>query len=213
VAAHQDLFTPSDLALIKTFEESDGTSASVVAAYVRDTAIGSYDTQGPLNGNLMRFQFEFAPPLPGKTLSYTTVSADTRKYFRLSRGSLFAVRGYASASSNITSGNFQINSVNEFRGFPYGNFVGNQFFYSSAELRFPLIDAIVFAGGMPIGPIRGIIFGDVGAARFSDLKLPAHTGASMGGVIQLVPFNWAVVYTDKDGIRDKKYTFYMGFNW
>ena len=206
-----DEFTPQDRALFNLFEKASQSSASFVGAYVRDTAI--YNEHGLMNGNLVRIQGEAAPGV-GNFAGYVNASIDVRKYFRLTSGSLFAARGYTFWSSNLESGDFAINRINEMRGFDYGRFVGNQFVYGSAELRLPFVDAIVFPGGFgAIGPVRLTLFGDIGMARFNDKQFPAQHGKSIGGVLRMGPFNYVIAFTDMDKFKDRKSYFFYGFEF
>ena len=211
------VFSKNDLELLNLYERSNGPSVSFVGAYVIDTGTDSNLTWGPLNGNRARFQAEFAPPLGGDLLSYTTFSVDARKYFCLGQcqNSLFAVRGKGFFSSNPTSGEVELNEIDQLRGYPYGSYIGNQFVYASAELRFPLAELNMV--GLGYMPIRGIIFGDTGYSRFNDQKYPGQHGMSVGVIFQFpllgLPFNYGLSWADKDGFKDRKAVTYIGFSW
>lgn len=210
----EDELTPEDKELLKMYKDATGSSMSFVGAYVRDT--GRDFEWGPLNGNKIRAQIEVAPPV-GSLLGYTTLSVDARKYMCLGqcRDSLFAVRGFTSWSSNPMNGEVTINSMDQLRGYSYGSFIGNQFAYGSAELRFPLAElGINFLGYMPI---RGILFADAGYSRFSEQKFAGQKGLSYGAVIQFplfgFPVNYGLSWTEKDGFKDRKSVTYVGFSW
>ena len=51
----------------------------------------------------------------------------------------------------------------EMRGYNYLSFVGSKGFFANAELRIPLIEAMLTPIGI-MGPVRGVAFGGVGAA-------------------------------------------------
>jgi outer membrane protein assembly factor BamA len=51
------------------------------------------------------------------------------------------------------------------RGYEYLEFVGQRAFFLNAELRFPLIEAMLTPIGI-LGGIRGVFFGNVGGASF-----------------------------------------------
>ena len=51
------------------------------------------------------------------------------------------------------------------RGYDYLSFIGQQGFFANAELRFPLIEAMLTPVGV-LGGVRGVIFGNIGGAGF-----------------------------------------------
>ena len=56
---------------------------------------------------------------------------------------------------------------NTLRGYDYRSFAGNNIFFMNSELRFPLIDVLVYPY-FPVRDVRGRIFFDVGGAWFDD---------------------------------------------
>jgi outer membrane protein assembly factor BamA len=106
-----------------------------------------------------------ASPKAGDLLSYQTVDLDARKYLRIGTSGLFAVRfkGFKSWGANPDFTYFGGNS--EMRGYEYLSFIGQQGFFANAELRFPLIEAMLTPVGV-LGGIRGTIFGNIGGAGF-----------------------------------------------
>ncbi len=211
-----EYFMSTDLGLARLFEDANGTSVSLLGAYVRDTVLYSQNTEGPYVGNALRAQFEYAPPLGGKLLSYSSALVDARKYLPLSRGSLLALRGTGLWGTD-RSGDFMLmGGTDIIRGYPYGGLVGNQAFYGSAELRFPLVDAVIFAPGIPVGPIRGFLFGDYGVARFTKEDFPLQKGISYGAGLEfnfIMPMKFTLSKRNLDGYDAWKYDFYVKFNW
>ncbi len=55
----------------------------------------------------------------------------------------------------------------ELRGYDYLEFIGHEAFFANAELRFPLIEAMLTPIGV-LGGIRGTFFFNLGAAGFND---------------------------------------------
>ena len=51
------------------------------------------------------------------------------------------------------------------RGYDYLSFIGQQGFFANAELRFPLIEAMLTPVGV-LGGIRGVLFANIGGAGF-----------------------------------------------
>jgi len=62
------------------------------------------------------------------------------------------------------------------RGYEYLQFIGQEAFFANAELRFPLIEAMLTPLGV-LGGIRGVFFANLGAAGFADMSplYCAHT--------------------------------------
>jgi outer membrane protein assembly factor BamA len=60
---------------------------------------------------------------------------------------------------------FWFGGNNDMRGYPYLSFNGNQGFYGAAELRFPIIDAMLTPAGL-FGAVRGTFFFNVGGASY-----------------------------------------------
>jgi outer membrane protein assembly factor BamA len=52
------------------------------------------------------------------------------------------------------------------RGYEYLQFIGQKAFFTDAELRFPLIDAMLTPLGV-LGGLRGVLFANIGAAGFN----------------------------------------------
>src|SRR5690606_3566006 len=62
----------------------------------------------------------------------------------------------------------------EMRGYEYLEFIGNQGFFANAELRFPLIEAMLTPIGV-LGGLRGAFFVNLGAAGFNGQPLNVLT--------------------------------------
>jgi hypothetical protein len=120
---------------------------------------------GPLSGTTMRLSYEASPKM-GNLLSYQTVDVDARYYKRLGTSGLLALRakGYNSWGRNPDFFYFGGNS--ELRGYDYLSFVGQKGGFLNAELRFPLIEAMLTPIGV-LGGIRGVFFAGVGGATFN----------------------------------------------
>jgi outer membrane protein assembly factor BamA len=79
---------------------------------------------------------------------------------------VFATRfkGFKSWGRNPDFSYFGGNS--ELRGYEYLEFIGNQGFFANAELRFPLIEAMLTPIGV-LGGLRGNFFVNIGGAGFN----------------------------------------------
>jgi len=141
---------------------NNGSMVPVGAAFVQETTI--FREFGPLSGSTMRLSYEIAPKI-GNSLTRQTVDGDARKYFRLGANGLLAVRarGFKSWGSNPDYTYFGGNG--ELRGYQYLQFIGQNAFFTNAELRFPLIDAMATPIGV-LGGVRATLFAGLGGAYF-----------------------------------------------
>src|SRR3990172_3433033 len=155
--------------IFEAFQESlerrfpNGTILPLGVSFVTETT--RFRNFGPLAGSTMLLSATVSPG--GPFLARRTFQADLRKYLQLTSGSLVALRlrGFHSAGDNPDF--FWFGGDNTMRGYPYQGFVGNRGFYGNAELRFPLVDALLTPLGF-FGPLRGTFFVNMGGAAFED---------------------------------------------
>ena len=142
---------------------NDGTAVPFSLAYVQETTV--FREFGPVSGNTMRFEYEVAPKI-GNTLERQTLDLDARYYLRLGGSGLLALRarGYRSWGDAPNFNYFGGNA--DLRGYEYLQFVGNNTFYGNAELRFPLVEAMLTPIGV-VGGIRGVFFAGTSGAWFN----------------------------------------------
>lgn len=225
ILASPEFFTANDLQVLHLFEDANGTSLSFVGGFVRDTVLYNSRTQGPYHGNAFRVEFEIAPPMPGDTLSFNSLKVHARKYKGLGSSSLLAGRADYVNSTSAAGESIILGGPHTLRLLPYGSLIGNQVVYLSGEIRFPLLNYLVFPGNIAFGPIRGVLFADYGRTSFSGEKFPAQIGKSVGGVIQFLdspvwglPLNWGIGFPsdEKGKINFKKKVrvdFFVNVNW
>ena len=150
----------------------NGWAFPVGLTYVQETTI--FREFGPLSGNTMRVSYEYSPPLG--SLSRQTIDIDLRKYIRLGSSGLLALRarGYNSWGEQQDFIYFGGNS--ELRGYEYLEFAGTTSAFMNAELRFPLIEAMLTPIGV-LGGIRGVLFAGIGGGAFDGMSTdPAREG-------------------------------------
>jgi hypothetical protein len=140
----------------------DGAFMPFGVQFVQETTI--FREFGPLAGNTVMFNYEVAPKL-GDFLSRQTAEIDARYYMRLGTTGLaaFRLRGFNSWGEFPDFLYFGGNS--EMRGYEYLEFIGHRAAFANAELRFPLIEAMLTPLGV-MGGIRGVFFFDIGLAGF-----------------------------------------------
>ncbi len=106
-----------------------------------------------------------------------TYRLDFRGYRRITARSLVAFRLAGVVQSGEGGTLRAIGGLDELRGYRFREFVGDSAALAGVELRFPLLDAIRFPWGGRLGPVRGTIFLDAGAAWFEDaLHVDTRTG-------------------------------------
>jgi WD40 repeat protein len=142
----------------------DGTAVPLGVAFVHEDTV--FREFGPVAGSTVRLAYDMSPNA-GDLLNYQSVDLDARKYFRIGTTGLFAVRfkGFKSWGENPDFTYFGGNS--EMRGYEYLQFTGQKGFFANAELRFPLIEAMLTPIGV-LGGVRGVLFGNIGGAGFDD---------------------------------------------
>ena len=120
---------------------------------------------GPLAGSTMRLSYEVAPKI-GNTLQRQVVDGDIRWYQRLGGSGLLALRlkGFQSWGDNPDF--FFYGGNSEMRGYEYLEFAGHEGGFANAELRFPLIEAMLTPIGV-LGGIRGVFFANIGGSHFN----------------------------------------------
>ena len=129
---------------------------------------------GPVAGRTFKVSYDASPPFGSSWLSRQTADLDIRQYLRIGSTGVFATRfkGFKSWGRNPDFNYFGGNS--EMRGYEYLEFIGNQGFFANAELRFPLIEAMLTPIGV-LGGLRGAFFVNLGAAGFNGQPLNVLT--------------------------------------
>ena len=143
----------------------EGTSMPLGIAFVQEDTV--FREFGPLSGTTMRIAYETSPRV-GNNLSYQSIDADVRRYFRVGGSGLLALRLKGFRSWGETPDFFYFGGNSEMRGYDYLTFVGHQGFFANAELRFPLIEAMLTPIGV-LGGVRGVFFANIGGASFHDV--------------------------------------------
>lgn len=163
----------------------NGTFVPFGISFVQETTI--FREYGPLAGNTVRVGYEIAPAI-GDTLSRQTFDVDARYYLRLGTNGVLAFRGRGFKSWGEFPDFMFFGGNSELRGYQYLEFLGHQAFFTNAELRFPLIEAMLTPLGV-MGGIRGVMFADLGAAGFNDVPFKVW-GSSPTTVTPIVGFNF-----------------------
>ena len=150
---------------------NNGYMAPIGAAFVQETTV--FREFGPLSGSTMRLSYEIAPKIGG-SLSRQTVDGDARKYFRIGGTGLLALRARGFKSWGDAPGYTYFGGNSELRGYEYLQFIGQNAFFTNAELRFPLIHAMATPIGV-MGGVRATLFAGLGGAYFDGTPFNAFT--------------------------------------
>ena len=171
------------------FGTRDDSNPTGSISFTGDTAL--YSPVGPLAGHRYTVGFSYTPDLKSGTESVDTsggfpvltehggtltqsLFADYRQYFRITKRSVVAMRGYWIRSSGNLPDISYFGGVDTVRAYDFRSEIGNEVAYANIEYRFPLIDQIILFGGVGLANIRGKFFVDVGAAQldYGSPKLP-----------------------------------------
>jgi hypothetical protein len=172
VQFNQSFNDPSVAALAQSYQQQvygrqllqNGTVVPFGAAFIQETTV--FREYGPLAGNTMRLSYEIAPKI-ANSLSRQTADVDARYYLRLLGNGVLAFRGRGYKSWGNFPNYTYFGGNSEMRGYDYLEFLGQNAFFGDAELRFPLIEAMLTPLGV-MGGVRGVFFFNVGAAWFAD---------------------------------------------
>lgn len=122
---------------------------------------------GPVSGRRYQVSLAYAPDLEeGGTLT-SDLNVDWREYKQLSSRTLLAARFYGAYSQGNFPNFYYFGGLNTVRGYDFRTIVGSQAGFANFEFRFPLIDVLA-TPVMVIQQMRGVLFFDIGAAKFED---------------------------------------------
>ena len=142
----------------------NGTSMPIGISFIQETTV--FREFGPISGNTMRFGYRYAPS-SGPFLGKQTIDADARYYLRLGENGLLALRGRAFKSFGDFPDFVFFGGNSEMRGYEYLEFIGHNGGFVDAELRFPMIEAMLTPIGV-LGGIRGAFFFNLGGAGLNN---------------------------------------------
>jgi hypothetical protein len=169
---------------------NNGTAIPVGAALVHESTV--FREYGPLAGSTYRLSYQVSPKI-GNTLSRQTFDGDVRYYQRIGTNGVAAFRFKGFKSIGDVPDIFFFGGNSELRGYDFLQFVGDSGFFANAELRFPLIEAMLTPIGV-LGGVRGVLFGGLGGASLQGQSASAGLGSAQN--LQQ-PFQFA---TSKDEI-------------
>jgi hypothetical protein len=143
---------------------NNGTTVPLSVAFTQETTV--FREFGPLAGSTMNLSYEIAPKIGG-LLNQQTVDIDARYYLRLSGTGLLALRAKGFTSWGGTPNFTYFGGNSEMHGYDYLEFIGQNGAFLNAELRFPIIHAMLTPIGV-LGGVRGMFFANMGGAWWSN---------------------------------------------
>ena len=150
-------------------------------SFIKDTSV--FREYGPVKGSLIKASYDVSPNLGNSWLSKNTLGIDGRYYLRIAANGVLAMRLYGQKSWGDNPDFFNFGGNSEMRGYEYLEFIGQRGFFANAELRFPLIEAMLTPIGV-LGGLRGTFFANVGGASFNNqpFKLLSRRGETVEAV-------------------------------
>ena len=151
----------------------NGAQIPLGVSYVQETTV--FREFGPVDGNTMRFAYQVAPSIGATFLGRQTLDADARYYKRIGQTGVLALRGrWFNSFGDFPDFHF-FGGNGDMRGFDYLEFIGHEAGHVNAELRFPLIEAMLTPIGV-LGGIRGTFFFNLGGASLNGTPFKFSSG-------------------------------------
>lgn len=172
------------------FDSQTVSTMLFTLGYNHDNAVWAYT--GPFFGDRVNFGVTFSPKFGKNGIGFTTMTGDLRRYIMLGREYSLALRlsGGASVGQNPTrfllggvtnwinykfARDIDFDLVRDYyfsqfisplRGADYYQMIGNRYFITNIELKFPLIQYFITRFPLPLGfqNVRGAVFTDIGSA-------------------------------------------------
>jgi Tol biopolymer transport system component len=161
----------SDKEVISGVIERKALLLSNTISWVVDNSL--WGPTGPLDGIRSRLMLGYTSDIKYSNVNYFTVIADYRQYFRLGFRSAIAFRSTLFYNEGKEARRYFMGGSWDLRGWPRWEIRGEKLWFSSLELRFPLIDELrirfPFVGLGFLG-FRGAIFADAGGAWDNQYK-------------------------------------------
>jgi hypothetical protein len=190
--------------------------------FVKDNSL--WTNVGPIDGHRLSMTLGKTFDLRNSNISYYTIIADYRHYFRLSLRSAFAVRFLFLRNQGREARRFYFGGSWDMRGVANWSLRSNQILFMSNELRFPFIDRLGI--GLPFGTvgfssIRSSLFFDVCSLGSFDVQnLNQSALGSFGFGFRMTPIPYLVLRldigktTDFSRVSDRFFTqFFFGWDF
>jgi hypothetical protein len=134
-------------------------------SFVKETTV--FRDFGPVAGSTLKLSYDGSPNFGNNWIARQTIDGDARYYMRLASNGVLALRLRGQKSFGRNPDFLYFGGNSEMRGYEYLEFLGQKAFFADAELRFPLIEAMLTPFGV-LGGLRGVFFVNVGGAGFNN---------------------------------------------
>ena len=142
----------------------NGSQLPMGVSFIQETTV--FREFGPVSGNTMRVGFQYAPSIGTSFLGKQTLDTDFRQYLRIGETGVLALRGRWFTSAGDFPDFYYFGGNGEMRGYEYLEFIGHKAGHFNAELRFPLVEAMLTPLGV-LGGVRGAFFFNLGGAALN----------------------------------------------
>ena len=140
---------------------------------VHDNALYGYN--GPMDGWRGNLTLAYTTDVVYSNVSYFSTILDVRHYLRLNRYLTFASWGLARANQGREARLFVMGGSWDLRGYPLFRMRGRKMWFTSQELRFPIVESPArltpLLGMLGIMNLRGALFLDIAHAWNDDYAL------------------------------------------
>ncbi len=167
-------------------------------SYVKDNSLWTH--VGPIDGQRFNITLGNTFDMRYSNISYYTIMADYRHYFRLTLRSAYAVRLLYLRNEGREARRFYFGGSWDMRGYPNWSIRSDQILFMSHELRFPFIDRLGI--GLPFGTlgfnsIRSTLFFDACSLGPLDVDNLDRTALGSFGIgFRITPFPYFVLRLD-----------------
>ncbi|MEM1126065.1 MAG: BamA/TamA family outer membrane protein [Bacteroidota bacterium] len=189
---------------------------SNAASLVHDNAL--YGMNGPVQGWRGNLTLGYTTDIRYSNVSYVTLRADVRRYLRLAPRITWASRALGQINHGREARLFLLGGSWDLRGFPLYDVRAPKMWFTSHELRFPLLDApsayVPILAPFGIANLRGALFFDAAhvwdegyRVRRPSLYLGETLGATGAGLRMNLfggfVLRYDIGYRYRDGFRDR----------
>ncbi len=154
-------------------------------ALVHDNALYHYN--GPIEGWRANLTAAYTTDIKYSNVSYFTLAADIRKYWRIIPEVTFASRGLFQMNEGQEARLFVLGGSWDLRGYPLWDVRGRKMWFTSHELRFPILNQpgryLPILVPFGIVNLRGALFFDMAHAwnfKYNDAEPLLYTGDTIG---------------------------------
>jgi Tol biopolymer transport system component len=177
----------SDKEIFARFTSRKALLLSNAISLVHDNAL--YGMNGPVAGWRANLMLGYTTDIRYSNVSYYTISLDLRKYWRIFPGIVLAARGLARINEGREARLHILGGSWDLRGYRRWSIRGKKLWFTSLELRFPIMRApslyLPLLAPFGIADLRGALFSDLGHAwndGYNDIEPELRTGQTLGAV-------------------------------